>query len=473
MNVLFVYLPRDCFFIDTKSRCIFPPLGLMYLSSMLERNGQRATIVDLRADDKYELKRRASHADMVGIRVESTSLANCRQAVETLREYDPELPVIIGGPHCTIVKEKALESLHADYLIAGEAEHAILSLIDVVEGHTDGGSVPGLYRMENGEVHGNGIAIVENLDELPFPAYHLVTKYDYGYMDGVKIFPGKFMSVSTSRGCPSHCRFCARNSLVPKFRMRSAENVLDELSMLREKGYKNVTFVDDNFLADRKRVGQIMDGVIREEMDMNFIIEGARADTADRELYEKMKRAGVRLIIYGIESGNQDVLNYYRKGITIEHIRKAVELADEMGFLVLGNFILGAPMETEEHFRNTIDFAKSLPLDMASFFILDYMVGSELWEEAVKKGIIREDEYIVEGGTRHGMGKFTRSELEKWRERADREFYMRKGYIAHEFRKFLSLRKPYMLKCAETLFACTRCLRKSSKHRNTERECSN
>ena len=111
--------------------------------------------------------------------------------------------------------------------------------------------------------------------------------------------------------------------------------------------------------------------------------------------------------------------------------------------------------------------------DMASFFILDYMVGSELWEEAVKKGIIREDEYIVEGGTRHGMGKFTRSELEKWRERADHEFYMRKGYIAHEFRKFLSLRKPYMLKCAETLFACTRCLRKSSKHRNTERECSN
>ena len=158
-------------------------------------------------------------------------------------------------------------------------------------------------------------------------------------------------------------------------------------------------------------------------MDINIWIEGARVDSVDRGLYQKMRDAGVEIIHYGIESGNQDVLDYYNKRITISQIRKAVKLSKEMGFFVNASFILGAPIETKKHIENTIKFAKSIPLDSVTFYNLDYGYGTPIWDEAVEEGKIQPDEYSVTADSKRGLGNFTEEELMNYNMKAYKNYY--------------------------------------------------
>jgi len=190
-----------------------------------------------------------------------------------------------------------------------------------------------------------------------------------------------------------------------------------------------------------------MDRLIELGIDINIYILGARVDTAERELYKKMKKAGVKHIQYGIESGNQDVLDFYKKQTTLSQIRKAVNLASEMNFLTIATFIFGAPIETEKHIKQTIKFACSLPLDIALFQILAYQHGSDLWIEAVKQGKIKEDdEYIVHADSRRGLGNFTEEELIKFCRLAFKKFYFRPRYIIRELFKSVLRKDPSVLK---------------------------
>lgn len=186
---------------------------------------------------------------------------------------------------------------------------------------------------------------------------------------------------------------------------------------------------DDNFLADVKRAHKIFDMLIERGTSIDLLIMGARVDSAERELYKKMKKAGVRVILYGLESGNQDVLDFYNKKITLQQIREAVSLGSEMGFLTSATFIFGAPIETKEHFENTIKFACSLPLDIAFFGSLCYQIGADLWVEAVKNKKISKDEFFVTADSRRGLGNFIPEELKTYAEQASRRFYIRPHFI--------------------------------------------
>ena len=202
--------------------------------------------------------------------------------------------------------------------------------------------------------------------------------------------------------------------------------------------------VDDNFLADKKRAHKIFDMLLESDINIDFLIEGARVDTADKALYIKMKKAGVKLIHYGLESGNQDVLDLYNKKITLQQIRKATALAKEMNFFIAASFIIGAPIETKNHVENTIKFACSLPLDFVNFLPLYYQKGSALWHEEVKNKKIKEDEYTVIADSRRGLGNFTPDELVKFRNDATRRFYLRPSYVLDQFYQAF-LRKNFNL----------------------------
>jgi len=150
----------------------------------------------------------------------------------------------------------------------------------------------------------------------------------------------------TSKGCPFRCRFCSRYSnIIPEwgFRQRSVENVVKEIQELDEK-YRSIRIDDDSFLADNKRAHKIFDKLLEIGTNIDLLIEGARVDSADKDLYKKMKKTGVTLISYGIESGNQDVLDFYNKKTTLQQIRKAICLSREMDFFTSASFILGAPI---------------------------------------------------------------------------------------------------------------------------------
>jgi radical SAM superfamily enzyme YgiQ (UPF0313 family) len=215
------------------------------------------------------------------------------------------------------------------------------------------------------------------------------------------------------------------------FRSRSAENVVKELKTISEQGYNTILFVDDNFLVDKKRAEKIMDGIIGEGLDLEMWAE-ARIASADEKLFRKMKKAGFQVIAFGIDGGNQEVLDFYNKKTTIAQIRKAVNMSRKAGFYTYGTFILGAPIETEKHFEDSINLAKSLPLDLVAFFVLEYGAGSPLWEEAIKYGKITRNEYLVFADSARNLGNFTKEEIDVYAQRAHREFYLRGKYIADQ-----------------------------------------
>jgi radical SAM superfamily enzyme YgiQ (UPF0313 family) len=191
--------------------------------------------------------------------------------------------------------------------------------------------------------------------------------------------------------------------------------------------------VDDSFLADKKTAHSIMDKLIDLELGLELYILGARVDTAEPELYKKMKQAGVRYIAFGIESGNQDVLDFYRKHITVPQIRTAVRLARDMDFITQGFFIFGAPFETETHIHNTISLAASLPFDFVVFQPLEYEIGSDLWEEAVREKKIATEEITLFTDSRRGLGNFTVDELRVFIKNGYRRFYFNPRYFSRLF----------------------------------------
>ena len=429
-----------------------PPLGLLYLGSVLEKDGNTVELIDFLAES-YPLKsinKVISTADAVGISVFSSSYEETMhggrftyaykesaKVANYIKEIDPAVPIIIGGPHCSIQPEKSLNEISsADISVEGDGENVINEIAKSIKGSKNLSDIHGIYYRKNNAIKkGKPAKIIQNLDSIPFPARHLVEKYDYG-KSSKSIFKPKFTSIITGRGCPFNCRFCTRNTLgFNIFRKRSVDNVVSEFEEINEY-YGSVMIVDDTFLAEEERAVEILDRLIKIGTDIEIYVQGARVDTANYKLYSKMKKAGVKHLYYGLESANQDVLNFYNKKATTSQVRKAITLSSEMDFFTVGTFILGSPIETKEHILKTINFACSLPLDAALFTILTYKYGSEIWEEAVKNGKIDEtDGYTVVADSRKGLGNFTREELDEFYRYAMKRFYLRPRYISQQILK--------------------------------------
>jgi len=430
-----------------------PPLGLLYLGRILEYEGHSVEVIDFLAE-KYPLKtlkQALPEVDAVGISIFSSAYQESlwggrytyaylesAKVAKFIKTIDPTTSIIIGGPHCSVQPEKSLMELpSADISVEGDGEIIIKDIVKALEGKKKLSEIPGLRYRENGQIKkGRPAKIIEDLDAIPFPARHLVAKYDYGKTLRSYFFKPKFTSMITGRGCPFNCSFCTRNALGFKiFRKRSVENVVDEIQEINEN-FDSVMIVDDTFLADEPRANKILDKLIEIGTDIEIYIQGARVDTAKPVLYRKMKKAGVKQLYYGLESANQDVLNFYNKKATVDQIRKAINLSSEMDFFTTGTFILGAPIETKKHIESTIKFACSLPLDTVLFTLLTYKYGSELWDDAFKTGKIKEsDGYAVIADSRKGLGNFTREELEGFYRKAILSFYLRPQYITRQITK--------------------------------------
>lgn len=427
-----------------------PPLGLLYLGAALEHDGHKVEVLDYYAEDisREQLKNTLLSADAVGMMIYTNDYKPALVISRTIKELNPDIPLIIGGPHCTFLqKQTLLKAPDADISVVGEGEEVIIDIVRFLQGRMKLSDVHGIYyRDRNSIKSGKPLRVIGNLDNVPFPARHLVEKYDYGAFAFGYNIKKKVTSLITSKGCPFHCRFCSRYSNLIKdwsFRKRSAENVVNEIQEINGK-YRSVLIVDDNFLADKKRAHKIFDMLLKFDINIDFLIEGARVDTADKELYIKMKKAGVKLIFYGIESGNQDVLDFYNKKTTLQQIKKAIELAREMNFFIAAGFIIGAPIETKKHVENTISFACSLPIDLVNFAPLAYLRGSQLWSEAVKDKKILPNVDAVLADSRLDLGNFTEEELIDFTIEAFNTFYFRPNYIVGQIYKAF-LRKDYSL----------------------------
>ena len=229
----------------------------------------------------------------------------------------------------------------------------------------------------------------------------------------------------SSRGCAFKCTFCTFKKFIG-YRERSVENVIEELKDMQAKGNKYVIFYDDNFLTNKKRANKIMDRVIKEKIRLKFAFSG-RIDSTDLGFYKKLRRAGVILIMYGIENANQDVLDFYQKQITIDKIKKVIELTNKVGIIIGGYIMLGSPLEDEAHFIVNKKFVDSIPIDYIHVNILSYSQGSKIWHDALKAGLIKKNEIVVRANEK--LSQFSFQEWRNMREQLAKGFYSRPSRI--------------------------------------------
>lgn len=366
-----------------------PPLGLAYLAAVARECGWEPRIVDgltenLNSQDLMSLMK-DFQPDVVGLTATTPAIYDAYEAAKIAKEVNPETKVLIGGPHATFMAEEVLrECPYIDVVVRGEGEETLRELLKRFE---KGGSlrdVAGITYREGEVVKENPPReLIENLDDLPIPAYDLLPMSKY-IVDKVR-----FAAIMTSRGCPYNCVFCSSSLQFGKrWRAHSPERVLEELRVLREKyGVHEIEFLDDTFTLNMKHAETVSKKIVEEGLDISWSAS-SRVNTFSRSLGECLRRAGAHTIYFGIESGSERTLKFIGKGITRRQAVDAVKAAKDSELNALGSFVIGFPYETEEEIRETIRFANKVGVDLAQFTIATPYPGTRLWDVAMRNKLL-------------------------------------------------------------------------------------
>jgi len=419
-----------------------PPLGLLYLATPLRKNGYEVKFMDMNAVrcSRKEFVETVKNTDILGISVMSRNYDIAQEMIKDVKTINQKILIICGGPHCVLVEELVPGS---DVTVVGEGEEIIVDLVNRVLNKQDLAGIDGIIYKTNGRIVKTKLPIlIDNLDRIDLPATDLADYRNYGYLDDYK-FSNKVRPICTSRGCPYSCKFCVLKC-VPKYRERSVENVLQEIEKIyQDKNCEYLAFNEDNFLVNKKRAEAIFDGIISRGIKLKLVFQ-ARVDSANEQLYKKFRKAGAKIVMFGLESGCQDILDYYHKRTTVEQNEYAVKLADKHDIFVYSTFIFGASIETQEHLDKTLKFILRLPIDMISVNVLKYDLGSPLWEELVEKNLIKKTDISVITDKR--FSNFSTEEWEKFREKLNKKFYFRISYIARVLKKCVKQREILILR---------------------------
>lgn len=362
-----------------------PPLGLAYLAAMLERHGFACSIIDanvLRLPPRQVMERIPSDTKLIGFYLNSFNYSSVLETTRLCREERPESVVLLGGPLASAAPEMVLSRIPCHGLVRGEGEYAIVRIMQNIAAGRDvfDSEVPGAaYRdSENGSLLMNPVVRIKDLDQLPFPAYHLLPPLKRYKMRARK---RPVAAIITSRGCVHRCTFCSKDIFKRKVTFRSPANVLAEIDFLVDRyGVRQIDILDDNFAHKRSHVESILDGIIQRDYGLAVNLQlGIRAEILDESLLVKMKRAGVFKLGFGVESADPEVLRLCRKPLNLRKVEESVKLAKKHGFVVYGFFIIGLPGETEESFQQTLEFARRANFDVANFMMAVPFVGTELY----------------------------------------------------------------------------------------------
>lgn len=416
-------------------------LGIGMIAAVLVRDGHEVTVFDMTvSDEQRTLEEMVASAspDMVGITV-VTPLSDyvIGTLIPQIRHLSDAV-VVVGGPHPTACPEHALTA--ADVVVRGEGEETIAELCRCALS-PDG--IAGIsYRRDGQDIHNPPRPFIADLDALPFPARDLFP--DLSRYGGLPSLGSKTVgNISTSRGCYGLCKFCFNAVFGRKCRFRSAGSVVEEWDLLiRKHGVEVVTVSDDHFTSSPKRTYEICDMLVKRGLHRIpwTCSNGIRVETASLDMLKAMRAAGCSAVSFGIESGSDQALEMMGKKITLEKIRTAVNNARSAGISTLsGFFMLGTPWDTEQSMQDTIDFARSLPLDFAQFAIATPYPGTEMYE-MVKD--IMFDVPFSEYGTHEGMVYFETEQLSqdivrKYFSQAYRSFYFRPVMVMRHLRRML------------------------------------
>lgn len=361
-----------------------PPLGLLYLAQVLNDNEYDVKVYDqtvtgMRNSELMGLIKKFD-PKIIGFSIIVDNLYTTIDLIKRVKKWNPNLITIGGQYFGTFYPEKIMKEIDLDFCIHGEGEYILLNLVNMIyKNKKDFEDIKGISYRKNGIIKSTSPAKkIENLDEMPFPNRKLI---DFNY----KLFH-KSTSILTSRGCPFQCRFCFFSAITGnKWRSRSAKNIIEELEMLKNQGYKEILFVDDNFTLNLNRIYRICAGIKKNQLDDLEYSCDSRIDNASLQLFRALRTINCKKITFGIESGVQRILDYYNKKITINQIKNAIKNAKKAKMEILyGSFVLGAPNETLDDIKKTIEFANKLKLSFMVYEILETIPISPIYKECVE-----------------------------------------------------------------------------------------
>jgi anaerobic magnesium-protoporphyrin IX monomethyl ester cyclase len=396
------------------------PLSLLHIAAVLEKAGYKAEILDAfitdvsfrKIGDVTEVgmpygrimeEIQSKKPDIVGITNPFTcQIENAIRVANTVKDIDPSIQTVVGGPHVTVVPVEFLqEAKNVDIAVVGEGEYTMLDIVRSFEGYKGIDQVQGIaYRKGEKVLLNSPRPFIKDLDELPIPAYHLVEMEQYLNPEKIEYrsFKDRAISMVTSRGCPFNCIFCSVHLHMGKiFRAHSADYVVDHIEYVVNKyRVKTIFFEDDNLTLDQKRTEAICDKMIEKDIKINWELpNGVRADCLTPSLLEKMKKSGCKSIFVGVESGDQFVLdNIIDKNLDLKKVVEVARICRNIGIRTGGFYAIGFPGEKKENMMKTVEFALRLKREFdvgMHLFVATPLYGLRLYEECKKNGYIRED----------------------------------------------------------------------------------
>ncbi len=347
-----------------------PSLGLLHLSAQARQDGYEPMIIESDLDslspkEVVDIVVKAN-PKFVGITLFTVGVLGAVEIAKLIKEVLPNLPILVGGPHISSMGMITMKrSPMFDIAVINEGEQAISKLLPLLDTNQSVKDVAGIiYKNDKGELIQTAPGEIQrDLDKLPMPTWDILPKFPKGYLLTIYDYPkGPTATFSASRGCPFKCEFCDTSTFGAKIRYYSPAKVFEIMNHLRDKyNIQHLQFVDDLFVANKKRIGELCDLIIESNFKMTWSCT-ARVDTINQEILMKMKKAGCWEISYGLETGSNEMLTSMRKAITVEQSEQAINQTAQAGIRCKGLFMLGYPGETMETIEQTKAFVQRVPL---------------------------------------------------------------------------------------------------------------
>ncbi|MBN1871069.1 MAG: cobalamin-dependent protein, partial [Candidatus Omnitrophica bacterium] len=386
-NRIWVGIPR--FF--NNGIFLFPPLGIMQLKAHIERHTSHEVYLYDCLIHKADYEKlggfiKGYKPDVVGISAFTHSLIDVVQSAKVVKDIEPSIHVVIGGPHTYTFPEESrylIDGGCVDSILLGDGEENLVRLIEAIEKKEEPSGIEGIiYRNKEGRVIRRGRPVyLKDLDSISFPSRDI---------PGIKSYytpasHGRTMTTMiTSRGCPYSCKFC---NVQRQYRSRSVVNIVDEMEDCRDKGFKEIFFIDDTFNVTKDRVAGLCEEIIKRGLDVKWGCK-ARCDQVDAKTLELAKRAGCVRMHYGVETGEPQGLDSIDKRVSPERIMEAFVESKRARIRTVAYFIIGCPHEKNiADVLRTIRFAQKIPADFAVFSLLSPYPDAQFYKEGVEKNV--------------------------------------------------------------------------------------
>lgn len=383
-----------------------PPLGIAYLASTLEKNGFNVKAIDMfdYSWDKVRQTLEGERPDAIGVTCLTEQRASPRELARLSKTINKDCVVIMGGIHSTIMYEQILDHWPVDIVVLGEGEETIKELMTCLESKKVLGDVHGIaYKCQGKIVRTSSRLLIENLDDIPFPAYKY---FDFDKYTGYEILKGKwngkslqdlrFAPIVSTRGCVGSCQFCSTPSFWQRWRVRSAKNVVDEMELLSKNfGCGFFNFADDIFTVNKNRVIDLCKEIINRKLDVVWDCE-TRVNFIWEDMLDWMIRAGCYCISFGVESASETVLKAIKKKTTPEQIAHAFKLTKQVGMKTKMLLMIGNPGENDKTVDDTVRMIEGVRPDFVSVSEAMVFPGTELYELAKQKSVVRDDYWLTD-----------------------------------------------------------------------------